>query len=161
MICHFIGKCTTPDSKVHGDNMRPSWVLSAPDGPHVGPMNLAIRDPIFGGWKHDTPSCACCHTMHHKKYALTRALLCFAVDSEQQNNANPNHVNILWYTLPLSANLWVYCIYISLFIGYLVRLSTYFVRYILFLSTNSHRCAIMVFRTHTDILSLYDFWFGW
>ena len=23
--------------------MRPTWVLSAPDGPHVGPMNLAIR----------------------------------------------------------------------------------------------------------------------
>ena len=32
-----------PDSKVHGANMRPTWVLSAPDGPHVGPMNLAIR----------------------------------------------------------------------------------------------------------------------
>ena len=26
-----------PNSKVHG-------VLSAPDGPHVGPMNLALRD---------------------------------------------------------------------------------------------------------------------
>ena len=24
--------------------MGPTWVLSAPDGPHVGPMNLAIRD---------------------------------------------------------------------------------------------------------------------
>ena len=31
------------DSKIHGDNMGPTWVLSAPDGPHVGPMNLAIR----------------------------------------------------------------------------------------------------------------------
>ena len=35
-----------PDSKVHGANMGPTWVLSAPDGPHVGPMNLAIRDII-------------------------------------------------------------------------------------------------------------------
>ena len=35
----------TPDSKIHGDNMGPTWVLSAPDGPHVGPMNPAIRDP--------------------------------------------------------------------------------------------------------------------
>ena len=34
----------TPDSKVHGANMGPTWVLSGPDGPHVGPMNLAIRD---------------------------------------------------------------------------------------------------------------------
>ena len=31
-----------PDNKVHGANMGPTWVLSAPDGPHVGPMNLAI-----------------------------------------------------------------------------------------------------------------------
>ena len=34
-----------PDSKFHGANMGPTWVLSAPDGPHVGPMNLAIRVP--------------------------------------------------------------------------------------------------------------------
>ena len=33
-----------PDSKVHGANMGPTCVLSAPDGPHVGPMNLAIKD---------------------------------------------------------------------------------------------------------------------
>ena len=32
-----------PDNKVHGANMGPTWVLSAPDGPHSGPMNLAIR----------------------------------------------------------------------------------------------------------------------
>ena len=35
--------CSYPDSKVHGANMGPTWVLSAPDGPHVGPMSLAIR----------------------------------------------------------------------------------------------------------------------
>ena len=32
-----------PDSKVHGVNMGHTWVMSAPDGPNVGPMNLAIR----------------------------------------------------------------------------------------------------------------------
>ena len=32
-----------PDSKVHGTNMGPTWVVSAPDGPHVDPMSLAIR----------------------------------------------------------------------------------------------------------------------
>ena len=31
-----------PDSKVHRANMGPTLVLLAPDGPHVGPMNLAI-----------------------------------------------------------------------------------------------------------------------
>ena len=31
-------------SKVHGATMGPTWVLSAPDGPHVGPVvNLVIR----------------------------------------------------------------------------------------------------------------------
>ena len=31
------------DRKVHEANMRPTWVLSAPDGPHVDPMNFDIR----------------------------------------------------------------------------------------------------------------------
>ena len=34
---------TVPDNKVHGANMGPTWVLSAPERPHVGPMNHAIR----------------------------------------------------------------------------------------------------------------------
>ena len=38
-----------PDNKVHGANMGPTWVLSAPDGPHIGPMNLAIWDAYFFG----------------------------------------------------------------------------------------------------------------
>ena len=36
--------CNIPDSKVHGANMGPTWVLSALDGSHISPMNLAIRD---------------------------------------------------------------------------------------------------------------------
>ena len=27
--------------------MGPTWVMSGLDGPHVGPMNLAIRDGAF------------------------------------------------------------------------------------------------------------------
>ena len=49
-----------PDSKVHGANMGPTWVLSAPDGPHVGPMNLAIgvveRVPLSGQWTQLAPT---------------------------------------------------------------------------------------------------------
>ena len=30
----------TPDSKVHGANMGPTWVLSAPDGPMLAPWTL-------------------------------------------------------------------------------------------------------------------------
>ena len=39
-----------PARKVLGANMGPNWVLSAPDGPHVGPVNLAIRLCIRRGW---------------------------------------------------------------------------------------------------------------
>ena len=49
-----------PDSKVHGANMGPTWVLSAPDGPHVGPMNLAIRDSIA-----DPSHCICQQRMYN------------------------------------------------------------------------------------------------
>ena len=38
---------TVPDSTVHGAIMEPTWVMSAPDGPHVGPMNRAIRGVLF------------------------------------------------------------------------------------------------------------------
>ena len=37
-----------PDSKVHGANMGSTWVLSAPSGPNVGPINFAVReDELF------------------------------------------------------------------------------------------------------------------
>ena len=38
-----------PDSKVHGANMGPIWVLQDPGGPHVGPMNFAIWELLFLG----------------------------------------------------------------------------------------------------------------
>ena len=34
----------SPDSKVHVAHMGPTWVLSVPGGPHVGPMSLAVRE---------------------------------------------------------------------------------------------------------------------
>ena len=45
--CQYIH--TKTDSKVHGSYMRPTscrptWGLQDPGGPHVGPMNLAIRE---------------------------------------------------------------------------------------------------------------------
>ena len=49
-ISQEIMNISIPDSKDHGTNMGPIWVLSAPGGPHVGPMNLAIRDI----WRGDT-----------------------------------------------------------------------------------------------------------
>ena len=56
--------CTLPDSKVHGDNMGPTWVLSAPDGPHVGPQNLAIRAVLLWWWK------LMCHIMSYHEWHI-------------------------------------------------------------------------------------------
>ena len=39
----MLNKFAYPDSSAHGASMGPTWVLPAPDGPHAGPMNLAIR----------------------------------------------------------------------------------------------------------------------
>ena len=33
-----------PDSKIHGDNVGPTWGRQDPGGPHVGHMNFAIWD---------------------------------------------------------------------------------------------------------------------
>ena len=41
---HWVKVYMVPDSKVHVAHMGSTWAVSAPGGPHVGPMNLAIRD---------------------------------------------------------------------------------------------------------------------
>ena len=46
VIFHGI-HCIVPDSKVHVANVGSTWVLSAPGGPHVGPMNIAIWDVVY------------------------------------------------------------------------------------------------------------------
>ena len=56
--------CSTRDRKVHGANIRPTWVLSAPDGPHVGPMNLAIRVGIKNGSMSSLSAAGLCHHTH-------------------------------------------------------------------------------------------------
>ena len=49
---------TAPDSKVRGANMGPTWVLSASDGPHVGPM-------CYHGPSWSTISCINNTLTHH------------------------------------------------------------------------------------------------
>ena len=64
---------TYSDSKVHGANVGPTWILWATDGPHVGPMNLAIWVVIseytgvgIGNIKHTNPKFC------FKSYSYTR-----------------------------------------------------------------------------------------
>ena len=46
LLCNGSMSLEDKESKVYGAIMGPIWFLSAPDGPHVGPMNLAIRGII-------------------------------------------------------------------------------------------------------------------
>ena len=66
LLYYYIIRVMIPDSKVHGVNMGPTWVLSAPDGPHVGPMNLVIRDI----------SCFIQHCVSTDMTAWTNLLVC-------------------------------------------------------------------------------------
>ena len=60
MFYHTIKK-TIPDSKDHGANMGPTWILSAPGGTHIGPMNLAIRDVLNNSQVQQLISIFVCH----------------------------------------------------------------------------------------------------
>ena len=56
-----------PDNKVHGANMRSICGLSAPDGPHVDPMNLAIMvvlKPEYSGRTRSWHGCRCPDSLH-------------------------------------------------------------------------------------------------
>ena len=41
ILCSYV----CPDSKIHVANIGPTWVLSAPGGPHVGP-----NEPCYQGF---------------------------------------------------------------------------------------------------------------
>ena len=61
--------------------MGPTWVLSAPDGLRVGPMNLAMRGGwgCVGGWGWGGGWGGCWHTLDPIKYE--NSLLCFVLMS--------------------------------------------------------------------------------
>ena len=48
----FVIVIAVPDGKVHGANMGSNWVLLAPDGPHVGPINFALWGNITYAFSH-------------------------------------------------------------------------------------------------------------
>ena len=125
-----------PDNKVHRANMGPTWVLSAPDGPHVGPMNLAIRGiewstGSFGGegafyfqnithlfpgntienyFRLERP-CLCRHGgfMHEVFSRLEHD----PVDNEETNRLSTScdifcTMSVMWYACPALRLLWHY-----------------------------------------------------
>ena len=57
-----------PDSKVNGADVGPTWGPVGPDGPHDGPMNLAIKgilgrsEPQFSNYSFPHFTSALCMT---------------------------------------------------------------------------------------------------
>ena len=49
LVFNEIWDFINPDSKVYVASTGPTWVLSAPGGPHVGPINLAVRETFVSG----------------------------------------------------------------------------------------------------------------
>ena len=87
-----------PDSKGHEANMEPTWVLSAPDGPHVGPRDLAIRDG----------------TLLESTQLLVRQVECPITTTNQVITRVVNTILIgyfkEWWPLPSRLNLDILCV---------------------------------------------------
>ena len=87
-----------PDIKVHGANMGPTWVLSAPDGPHVGPINLAIKVVLpgvlcmFYQWNLVTANTTIHIAFHHLFFPLSVALVLGTVLPPVTSHTDPFRV---------------------------------------------------------------------
>ena len=94
-----------PVSKVHGANMGPTWVLSVPDGPHDGPMNLAIwEEKLFCDITYGV-YCRQYVEIHCSLSKFRRALILHLWSKE------PNSTQWIMYPLELTQKLiWTICI---------------------------------------------------
>ena len=81
-IHHLWRQRPYPDSKVHGDNMGPTWALSAPGGPHVAPMNLAIRVYSLNDKWSCTPQDICITMSRENTYIIGAANVCTILKRE-------------------------------------------------------------------------------
>ena len=66
---------------VHGANMGSIWVLPAPDGPHVGPMNLAIGY----GWTRSQPMSE--HITYATLHSLAEIMDCLIIHNNHKSVA--------------------------------------------------------------------------
>ena len=75
-VCQIFLKFAYWVIEFHGDNMGPIWVLSAPDGPHVGPMDrwsdyTSTADK--SAWFHFASNIRQCHPSWQYKFAKHHA----------------------------------------------------------------------------------------
>ena len=80
LYIHIYTTNNTPDSKVHGANMRPIWGRQDPGGLHVGPMNFAT-----GTWSDKCSICLFIKHFYNITYLETSA-----------NMSIKQAINIFW-----------------------------------------------------------------
>ena len=112
----------------HGVNMGPTWVLSAPDGPHVGLMKLAIRapsamwvgltclnNPIFS----TLGLCAACWThfiCHHELWPTSVSHPFSSLNSSPDSKVHGANMGPIWgrqdpggpHVSPMNLVIWVF-----------------------------------------------------
>ena len=88
-----------PDSKVHVAHKGPTWVLLAPGGPHVGPMNLALR--VYKLWNQFTKRFMSSNSQSYQT----------GVNSTYSNDEIRSHITIIHLTCLFAYSiLWPYLI---------------------------------------------------
>ena len=89
-MCYVYINLKQIQSSSHGANIGPTGVMSAPDGPHVGPMNFAISERHPLSWLSQLlsaqkyvrkpafccPQCRSCSLCVHMEFRLSNELLC-------------------------------------------------------------------------------------
>ena len=107
-----------PDNNFHGAHLGPTWVLSAPGGPHVGPMNLAIRGTLT--WPGSTTP-------------LVAAVCYKCLHTVRNSIQNPPTEAEIWFTLcnrslgqsflKWSTSQYSYCSHLCLISEWFIKLS--------------------------------------
>ena len=79
--------------------MGPTWVLSAPDGPNAGPMNLAIREAkrqhLFLQWVRRVYGFGCRTPIYCPRLRRIMHMALYANTYRRQANGKPWHTNAL------------------------------------------------------------------
>ena len=84
------------DSKVHGANMGPTWGWQDPGGPHVGPMNLAVWEPIP---RHATATHGKILAIHIKVATNFLVTFCHWFSYNITNTTTPTNIKQHWTCL--------------------------------------------------------------
>ena len=81
-----------PDSKVDGANMGPIWGRQDPDGPHIGPMNLAIWVGLFSQqYSQNIPHSQSIRTSYEVSFVISKYGGCLNINMSPIHSGNSHY----------------------------------------------------------------------